>query len=136
MIRPLRGGSSALPDYPALVDRTIRLLTEENPSKRRVYLDLEVFEVGERLRLEVVTGERYYLPKFARIKLKGPKLGQVSPKQERSKKIQISKNKKKSNKIKKKHKITKTPQGGGWWPRSPCKSIIACSRVDVSRTHN
>jgi hypothetical protein len=67
-----------------LADRTIRPSTEEDPFKRWVYLDLECFEGGEWLRIEVVTGERYSLPKFARIKLKGPNLEKFPP----NKKIQ------------------------------------------------
>ena len=30
-----------------------------------------------------------------------------------------------SKKIKKNQREHKTPQGGGWWPRPPCKCIIA-----------
>jgi hypothetical protein len=78
------GGSSVPPDHPALADRTIRPSIEEDPFKRWVYLDLECFEVGEWLRIELVTGERYSLPKFARIKLKGPNLDKFPP----NKKIQ------------------------------------------------
>ena len=71
IIRPTGLSGPGGPDHPAL-DRG-------KPFKRWVYLDLEVFEIGEWLRIEVVTGERYYLPKFARIKIKSPNLDNFPP---------------------------------------------------------
>jgi hypothetical protein len=57
-------------------------------------LDEDGFRVGERPGLEMVTSERYYLPKFARIKRRTPKLGQFPPNKERSNKIQMQEKKK------------------------------------------
>jgi hypothetical protein len=74
------------PDHPSL-DRG-------KPFKWWVYLDLEIFGVGEWLRIEVVTGERYYLAKFARIKLKNPNLDKFSPNKKNQRKTKWSRNKK------------------------------------------
>ena len=82
-----------------------------------------VLGVGEGLGLDIVAVKGTNHPSLQEIKKEKPNLDEFPQKetQEREYNIKCKRNSKKS---KRKQKEQKTPQGGGWWPRPPCLSMI------------
>ena len=79
------------------------------------------FREGERLRLESQTDHGTTHSLLQESNAKRPNLS-VFPKKEQLTRRETSLMKKRNKNTRKTQKDS-TPQGGGWWPRPPCKSL-------------